>query len=94
MAARDYFIAYDNSETGGIGLLVPAWDDPGRAIVKEITLDPGLPSEQTLDLLNDDEFLDYIQLKDVPEGATSYRVLASDVAQLDRYFRSAWEWSD
>jgi len=76
MGARDYFIVYDNPETGGIGVLVPVWDDPTRKIE------------------DDNEFLDYIQLKDVPEGATSYRVLASDVAQLDRYFRSAWEWSD
>ena len=43
---------------------------------------------------DDDEFLEFIQTNHVPEGATSHKVLASEVAQLDRYFRSAWEWED
>ena len=43
---------------------------------------------------NDDEFLDFVQLNHVPEGVTSYKVLASEVAQLDRYFRNAWEWEE
>tara|TARA_R110002020_G_scaffold129310_4_gene289612 strand:- start:41 stop:271 length:231 start_codon:yes stop_codon:yes gene_type:complete len=43
---------------------------------------------------NDDDFLDFIQLKDIPEGVTSHRVLMSEIAQLNGYFRDAWEWED
>ena len=45
-------------------------------------------------IADDDEFLEFIQANHVPEGMTSSLVLLSDVAQLDRYFRSAWEWED
>ena len=76
MAARDYIIAFNNTETGMVSLRIPVWDDPTRVIE------------------NDDEFLDFVQLNHVPEGVTSYKVLASEVAQLDRYFRNAWEWEE
>ena len=32
MAARDYMIAFNNTDTGLMSLRIPAWDDPSRVI--------------------------------------------------------------
>jgi len=76
MAARDYIIAFNNTDTGLMSLRIPAWDDPTRTIV------------------NDDEFLEYVRIKDVPSGMVGSLVLLSEVNSLDRYFRNAWEWEE
>ena len=32
MAARDYIVAFNNTDTGAMSLRIPAWDDPTRKI--------------------------------------------------------------
>ena len=39
-------------------------------------------------------YLEFVQQNHVPEGVPSHKVLLSDVAKLDRYFRNAWEWEN
>ena len=63
---------------------------PGRDIITIRTPaygDLALTTETDEDVLN-------LSIARLPEGVDYHIVETEDLSSLDRYFRSAWEWSD
>lgn len=68
-------------------ILIPATEDTPEH-TQEVIIEPAIYRDET-----DDEFIQWIAVKDVPEGKPYKIVDIADVPE-DRTFRNAWEYQE